>query len=154
MIDTSDDRVMNYLKDYKAMSFPKSRGFPIKMKGYDDGDLNGEDKGNSANKYNPKAINMKLVELVRMMHGSFESKQKIIEDFNAKNPECSKKSIEKKMRDMFEKDKKGEDPRQRWYATESTLIELNLNDDEELKTMFSSRFQEVMDEINKQKEEV
>ena len=31
---------------------------------------------------NPKAIKEKLVELARMMHGSFESKQKIIEDFN------------------------------------------------------------------------
>lgn len=37
------------------------------------------------------------------------------------------------MRELFEKDKKGEDPRQRWYATESTLIEFNLFEDEELK---------------------
>ena len=37
------------------------------------------------------------------------------------------------MRELFEKDKKETDPRQRWYATESTLIELNLSDDEELK---------------------
>lgn len=76
---------------------------------------------------------MKLFDLVKMMHGSFESKQKIIEDFHLKNPDCSKKSIERKTRDLFEKDKKTEDPRQRWYATESTLIELNLQDDEELK---------------------
>ena len=54
---------------------------------------------------------MKLAELVKMMHGSFQSKQKIIEDFNIKNPECSRKSIEKKMRDLFEKDKKANDPR-------------------------------------------
>lgn len=45
------------------------------------------------------------------MHGSFEAKPKLIDEFNMKNPECSKKSIEKKMRDLFEKDKKGLDPR-------------------------------------------
>lgn len=40
------------------------------------------------------------------------------------------------MRDLFEKDKKDADPRQRWYATESTLIEFNLADNEELKSLF------------------
>ena len=70
-----------------------------------------------------------------------------------KNPECSRKSIEKKMRDLFEKDKKAEDPRQRWYATESTLIELNLTEDEELKALFTERLGEVMEEIRKADEE-
>ena len=60
------------------------------------------------------------------MHGSFESKTKIIEDFNQKFPDISKKSIEREMRELFEKDKKEQDPRQRWYATESTLIEYGL----------------------------
>jgi hypothetical protein len=43
------------------------------------------------------------------------------------------------MRDLFEKDKKATDPRQRWYATESTLVELNLIDDQEMKQMFIDR---------------
>ncbi len=30
------------------------------------------------------------------------------------------------MRELFEKDKKALDPRQRWYATESTLVEFNM----------------------------
>lgn len=84
---------------------------------------------NSAQKQNPKAINDKIVDLIRMMHGSFESKQKIMEDFNQANPECSKKSIVKKMMQLFVKDKKDQDPRTRWYATESTLFEYNLADD-------------------------
>ena len=37
------------------------------------------------------------------------------------------------MSELFEKDKKAEDPRQRWYALESTLVEYNLQEDEELK---------------------
>ncbi len=40
------------------------------------------------------------------MHGSFESKQYIIDTFNERFPDCSKKSIERKMRDLFDKDKK------------------------------------------------
>jgi hypothetical protein len=74
-----------------------------------------------------------------MMHGSFESKQKIIEDFNTNNPECSKKSIEKKMRELFVKDKKGDDPRARWYATESTLVDLNLTEDNSLVELIKER---------------
>jgi hypothetical protein len=64
------------------------------------------------------------------MHGSFESKQKIIDEFNIKFPDCSKKSIEKKMKDLFVKEKKNEDPKLRYYATESTLADLNLEADE------------------------
>jgi hypothetical protein len=37
---------------------------------------------NSGNKQNPNSINLKLIELVRLMHGSFESKQKLIDEFN------------------------------------------------------------------------
>ena len=57
------------------------------------------------------------------------------------------------MRDLFDKDKKEVDPRQRWYATESTLIELNLTEDEDLKLLFDERLQVVMDELNKVKDE-
>lgn len=98
-------------------------------------------------------INARLGELVKMMHGSFESKQKIIDDFNARFPECSKKSIEKKMRDLFEKDKKETDPRQRWYATESTLMDLNLSEDSNLKELFRERQKVVEDEISRIKED-
>ena len=57
------------------------------------------------------------------------------------------------MRDLFDKDKRGTDPRQRWYATESTLVELALQDDEELKTLLEERLKVALDEVNKVKEE-
>ena len=87
------------------------------------------------------------------MHGSFESKPKIIEDFNAQFPECSKKSIEKKTRDLFVKDKRDTDPRTRWYATESTLVDLNLVDSPALAQLISERLNVVLDEVAKLKEE-
>ena len=99
------------MESYKAVSFPKNRKFPLKLKENDEAEIGQEDKQNSANKQNPNAINLKLVELVKLMHGSFDSKPKLIDEFNQKNPECSKKSIERKMRDLFEKDKKEEEPR-------------------------------------------
>ena len=47
----------------------------------------------------------KLEALVRMVHGSLESKPKIIDDFNEQHPECTKNNIEKKqMRDNLYKD--------------------------------------------------
>ena len=60
---------------------------------------------------NANSINNYLVELVKLMHGSFESKQFIIDTFHERFPDCSKKSIERKMRDLFDKDKKDSDPR-------------------------------------------
>ena len=85
--------------------------------------------GDDKTKANPNAINEKLKDLVYVMHGSFESKQKILDDFHLKYPDCSKKSIEKKLKDLFVKEKRDDDPRHRYYATESTLVEQNLEED-------------------------
>ena len=71
--------------------------------------------------FDPNAINLKMKELVLMVHGSLESKPKIIDDFNDQHPECSKNSIEKKLKEAFVKDKRNDDPRQRYYATDETL---------------------------------
>ena len=58
-------------------------------------------------KFDPNAINLKLDLLIQHVHGSLESKHKMIDDFNEANPECSKNSIEKKIRECFVKDKRG-----------------------------------------------
>ena len=100
---------MSYFKDFRAVSLVKDRkNFPIRVKPKDYAE---EEKLETVKAATVNPINTKLVELVKMMHGSFESKQKIIDDFNARFPECSKKSIEKKMRELFEKDKKDTDPK-------------------------------------------
>jgi hypothetical protein len=46
-----------------------------------------------------------------MVHGSFEPKHKISDDFNEKFPDCSKNSIEKKLKEFFYKDRRADDPR-------------------------------------------
>ncbi len=104
-------------------------------------------------KYNPHAIKDHLKELVYMMHGSFEGKQKIADSFHLKFPDCSKKSIDKKMRDLFVKEKKTEDPKPRYYATESTLADLNLEQDQQLALLFQERLDSVNSEIAKYNEE-
>jgi hypothetical protein len=43
------------------------------------------------------------------------------------------------MRELFVKDKKGDDPRARWYATESTLVDLNLSEDSSLVELIKER---------------
>jgi hypothetical protein len=72
--------MMNYFEEFKAFSFPKERNFPLRLKPLADpiDEENKAAKGTS----NPNLINTKLIDLVKMMHGSFESKQKIIDDFN------------------------------------------------------------------------
>ena len=108
------------MAQYKAVSFNISFSFPIpivKKKMIDDE----EEKKNG---FDPNAINLKLAQLVKMVHGSFEPKPKICDDFNEQNPECSKNSIEKKLKEFFVKDKRGGDPRLRYYANEEILNQL------------------------------
>lgn len=96
----------------------------------------------------------KIKELILLMHGSFQSKQKLIDDFNTKYPECSKLSIEKKMKDLFVKEKQGDDPKARWYATESTLVVNGLEEDQSLKSLSEERLNVVKEEMQKQKDEM
>ena len=107
-------------EEYTAVSFVAGNSFPITKK--DSLTLNeSEDKKNG---FDPNAINNRLADLVRMVHGSLESKPKIIDEFNEQFPECSKNSIERKLKSGFIKDKRGDDPRFRYYATDETLDQL------------------------------
>jgi hypothetical protein len=104
------------MEEFKAFSF--EGGFPIvKKKNKEDLDLDEEKKMG----YDPNAINQHLPDLVRLVHGSFEPKHIISDKFNEVHPDCSKNSIEKKLKDFFVKDKRDEDPRQRYYANDEIL---------------------------------
>lgn len=107
----------------------------------------------------PNAIESRLAELVRFAHGSLESKVRIIEEFNEKFPDCSKNQIERKLKDSFVKDKKGEDPKHRLYASESLLVQLKDQFPEgvnsiELVDLARSRIQPLLDEMKQQQEEL
>ena len=64
--------MMNYFEEFKAVSFPKERSFPLRLKPLADPieEENKAAKGTSSS----ILIKTKLVDLVKMMHGSFESK--------------------------------------------------------------------------------
>ena len=98
------------------MTFDKSFPLNIKEKGY-------IYEESEEKKLDPNAIDLKLDALIQHVHGSLESKPKMIDDFNEANPECSKNSIEKKIRECFVKDKRDQDPRQRYYATDEFLTQ-------------------------------
>lgn len=72
----------------------------------------------------PNAILKFRAQLIRACYSSLESKQQIIDDFNDKYPECSKKSIERVFKDIIIKEKREGDLRPAWYATEAILAEL------------------------------
>lgn len=141
----------SYFKEFKAVAFPKDRQLPIRLKPLPDPVDEEEKISSKAN--NPFSLKSRLVELAKLMHGSFESKQKIIDDFHARFPDCSKKSIERKMIELFVKEKKDLDPNKRWYATESTLNELNLLNDPELTLVAEERLKVVVEEMNRLQEE-
>lgn len=107
------------MKQYKAISLNLSFSFPIPVNRPTLNML--EDEEEKKNGFDPNAINLKLGSLIRMVYGSFEPKPKICDDFNEQNPECSRNSIEKKLKEFFIKDKRGEDPRLRYYANDEIL---------------------------------
>ena len=89
---------------------------------------------------------------MKLIHGSLESKPKLIDDFYEANPECSKNSIERKIKEYFIKDKRNEDPIKRYYAT-SEILELltvefpNGVQSQELIDLEQKRLQPLLDEI-------
>jgi len=64
---------------YQAISLNISVQFPIPIT---KSQKKLDDEEEKKNGFDPNAINLKLASLVRMVHGSFESKPKICDDFN------------------------------------------------------------------------
>lgn len=142
--------------DFAAVSFMSSfqtsasLAFPLELKKIKQNiDYDAEDKKSG---YDPNAINLKLAELVRMVHGSFDSKPKLIDDFHEQHPECSKSSIERKLKDCFIKDKRSDDPRQRYYANDELLEQVQeafpgAQQNEELLELARTRLRPILEEI-------
>ena len=64
---------------------------------------------------------LRLVDLVRLTHDSIESKAKLIDDFHEAFPECTKNSIERCIKEFFIKDRRGDDPKLRYYASDEVF---------------------------------
>jgi hypothetical protein len=93
-----------------------------------------------------------------MVHGSFEPKHKISDDFNEKHPECSKNSIEKKLKEFFSKDKRGQDPRLRYYANEDLLATLSTEfpgglQNPEIESIAATRLEPLLQELRQAQQE-
>jgi len=100
---------------------PQREEFPINLLKLKKLKFTTDDDEDKKQGLDPYAINSRLADLVRFAHGSLEPKPKLIEDFNEKFPECSKNSVERKLKEYFVKDQRGEDPKQRYYASEDIL---------------------------------
>ena len=98
-------------------------------------------------------MNEHIIDLIRFLHGSQISKQKAVEDFNEKFPDCARKTIDKKISQLFVKEKIEGEPKVRWFASEDTLIEYNLKDSEELNEISRARLEEMVKEFAKAQEE-
>ena len=93
----------------------------------------------------PNAILKFRPELIRACYASLESKQNIIDDFNIKFSECSKKSIERVFKEIITKEKREGDLRPVWYATDQILEELKLSS-EELSSLAQERMKPLVEE--------
>ena len=98
----------------------------------------------------PNAILKFRPQLIRACYISLESKQQIIDDFNDKYPECSKKSTERVFKEIIIKEKREGDLRPAWYATDSILEELPEfncpSGIEELKALAKERMRPLVEE--------
>lgn len=69
-------------------------------------------------------------DLIKFCYSTLESKQWIIDNFHLKYPDCSKKSIERVLKEIVVKEEREGDLRPCYYATNEILEELNLNSEE------------------------
>lgn len=131
----------NLLKEFTVvlfdgLSLPLSVKKPEKVYDFGQGD--------------PNAILRFRAQLIRACYSSLESKQQIIDDFNDKYPECSKKSIERVFKEIIIKEKREGDLRPSWYATDVILAELTdfapPNGIEELKALAKERMRPLVEE--------
>ena len=103
---------------------------------------------------------LRLVDLVKLTHGSIESKAKLIDDFHESFPECTKNSIERRIKEFFVKDRRGDDPKLRYYASEDILAIESValafpegSNNPELLKLASKRIQPLLNEIQPIKRE-
>ena len=100
----------------------------------------------------PNAILRFRPQLIRACYASLESKQHIIDVFNDKYPECSKKSVERVFKEIITKEKREGDLRPAWYATVEILDELeNFRTSEgieELKALATERMRPLVEEAD------
>ena len=109
--DTDSGLLTQYsIRPLSSMSFPLCLKKPEKVYDVGQGD--------------PNAILKYRMELIYMCYSSLEAKTVIVDDFNAKYPECSKKSIERVFKEIIVKEKRENDLRAVWYATEQILLDL------------------------------
>jgi hypothetical protein len=73
------------LEDYKIFTFKPVIMFPLEIRDKDFDDKSDED--DKKDRMDPNAINNKIKEFIMMVHGSYETKCKIIDDFSTQHPE-------------------------------------------------------------------
>lgn len=134
------------MKDFKARTFPEPDLFPLQLKhkskveiGLEEATAEDEEK-----KKKKGAMSEHIIDLIRFLHGSQMQKQKAIEDFHQKFPDCAKKTIDKKISSLFVKEKLDGEPKVRWFASEDTLIEYKLKDSQELNEISKIRLEEMV----------
>lgn len=141
IVQTSSSSMPQLLKEFAVVLFdgltlPLSVKKPEKVYDFGQGD--------------PNAILRFRAQLIRACYSSLESKQQIIDDFNDKYPECSKKSIERVFKEIIIKEKREGDLRPSWYATDAILTELTdfapPSGIEELKALAIERMRPLVEE--------
>ncbi|CAI2374825.1 unnamed protein product [Moneuplotes crassus] len=140
-------------EEFKIISANPQILFPLVISAKDFDQVDDEDdKKDSAD---PNAIKKKMKEFILMVHGSYEAKFKLIEEFAKENPECSKASIERTIREVSSKEKEFSQSKFRYIVTQEA-IDASEVDKEELQKIFDARFavvQEEIDQIEREKQE-
>jgi hypothetical protein len=95
---------------------------------------------------NSYALEEKIKELVLFVHGSYDSKPTLIDNFNGKYPEVTKASIERKLKEISTKDKPDSEVKHRLFVHESFLKDLNIV--KEANKVGNERLDEFMKEYN------
>lgn len=92
------------------------------------------------------AILQHKFELLQLLYSSLDAKQSIVDEMQTKYPECSKKSIERLLKEMSVKVKRDGDERVAYHATQECWNDLTEAQQSELLQLASVRMQPLREE--------
>ena len=85
-------------------------------------------------------------ELLKMLYSTLDVKQTIVEEIMTKYPDCSKKSIERYLKEISVREKRDDEERVAYYATPEQWETLTFEQQTELNSLHDTRMQPLRDE--------
>eukprot|EP00828_Plagiopyla_frontata_P022038 TRINITY_DN28628_c0_g1_i2.p1 TRINITY_DN28628_c0_g1~~TRINITY_DN28628_c0_g1_i2.p1 ORF type:complete len:385 (-),score=100.69 TRINITY_DN28628_c0_g1_i2:153-1307(-) len=91
-----------------------------------------------------------LKNLVKLVHGSYDSQKNIINEFSVKNLDCSQRQIKLQLKKIAVKEKRNNEQNQRYYVLDETIK--NLKMEGELEEILKEKYEQYQNKMTSMKQ--